>query len=132
MPTLLEVLQEINGQGMNAAQLCDMLTGTVESVSPLSIKTDMYQQQLRKEVLLLTEAVVEKKISLLGHSHSVTTDDGTYTTDSQLGSVVVTENGVPLPVSGEITINKGLAAGDKVLLLSVQKGQKFIVLSRIF
>ena len=43
------------------------------------------------------------------------------------------ENGTPLPVEdGYIILNRALAAGDRVLLLRVQSGQKFIVLSRIF
>ncbi len=52
---------------------------------------------------------------------------------SSLGGVVCIENGVPLPVKdGYIILNRGLEVGDKVLLLRVQNGQKFIVLSRIF
>ena len=52
---------------------------------------------------------------------------------SALGAVASIENGVTLPVeNGYIILNRGLEAGDKVLLLRVQNGQKFIVLSRIF
>lgn len=68
---------------------------------------------------------------------------GTYNTSSALsedvtstdalGSVSCIENGVTLPVeNGYIILNRALTAGDKVLLLRVQNGQKFIVLSRIF
>ena len=39
---------------------------------------------------------------------------------------------MPLPVeNGFIILNRGLAVGDKVLLLRVQSGQKFIILSRV-
>ena len=33
---------------------------------------------------------------------------------------------------GYIVLNRGLAAGDKVLLLRVMRGQQFVILSRIF
>lgn len=52
---------------------------------------------------------------------------------SALGNVACIENGVTLPVeNGYIIFNRALEVGDKVLLLRVQNGQKFIVLSRIF
>ena len=56
-----------------------------------------------------------------------------YTSDQRLRSVVCYENGKPLPVeNGYIILNRGLAVGDKVLLLRVMRGQRFIILSRIF
>ena len=43
------------------------------------------------------------------------------------------ENGQPLPVEdGYIILNRALAAGDKVLLLRVETGARYIVLSRMF
>lgn len=80
--------------------------------------------------------------ALPGSYPSDTQLTGTYPTDSALGSVdsggalsniVCYENGQALPVeNGYIILNRALEAGDKVLLLRVQNGQKFIVLSRIF
>ncbi len=56
-----------------------------------------------------------------------------YTSDQRLKDIVCYENGVPLPVEGDyIILNRGLAVGDKVLLLRVMRGQQFIILSRIF
>ena len=58
---------------------------------------------------------------------------GDAESSSALGNVACVENGVILPVeNGYIILNRGLEVGDKVLLLRVQNGQKFIVLSRIF
>lgn len=88
--------------------------------------------------------------SNLGHSHDVlgtesSTDlTGSYISsvglgqdafesDERLTSIACTENGLPLPVeNGYIILNRALAVDDKVLLLRVQNGQKFIVLSRVF
>ena len=56
-----------------------------------------------------------------------------YTSDRRLEDIVCYEDGKPLPVEGGyIILNRGLAAGDKVLLLRVMRGQQFIILSRIF
>lgn len=56
-----------------------------------------------------------------------------YTSDRRLERVVCYEDGRPLPVeNGYIILNRGLAVGDRVLLLRVMRGQQFIILSRIF
>lgn len=56
-----------------------------------------------------------------------------YTSDKRLGHIVCYEDGKPLPVEdGYIILNRGLAVGDKVLLLRVMRGQQFVILSRIF
>lgn len=144
--TLLEVLQQISDQTVGATQPTDLFVGTVTAVDPLEIQTDIYQAPLRKEVLLLTESVIEKKIllehthkiSTLSHSHSAEVAierglTGTYTTQKGLDGVAVYENGTALPiVDGYAILNKGLEVGDKVMMISVQHGQKFIVLSRLF
>lgn len=144
--TLLEVLQQISDQTVGATQPTDLFVGTVTAVDPLEIQTDIYQAPLKKEVLLLTEAVIEKKIDLshthkisgLSHSHSAEVSigqglTGTYTTQNSLTDVPCYENGTALPIeNGYVILNKALAVGDKVMMISVQHGQKFIVLSRLF
>ena len=56
-----------------------------------------------------------------------------YTSNDKLTDIVCTEHGSALPVEdGYIILNRALAVGDKVLLLRVQHGQRFVVLSRIF
>lgn len=56
-----------------------------------------------------------------------------YTSDRRLGHIVCYEDGRPLPVEdGYIILNRGLAVGDRVLLLRVMRGQQFVILSRIF
>ncbi len=89
------------------------------------------------------------RVSGLGHSHSAsggTTEEAldgsystspglndTYTSDNRLGEIAALENGKALPAKdGYIILNRGLEEGDKVMLLQVMGGQKFIVLSRLF
>lgn len=60
------------------------------------------------------------------------TQDG-YISDEQLRDIVCYEDGKPLPVeNGFIILNRGLAVGDKVLLLRVMRGQQYVILSRVF
>lgn len=127
--TLAETLYQMMQENRLSGQPADLKTGTVTGTEPLEITTNPQMAPLRREVLYLTQAVVEKKIPVLAHTHTV----GGAQTEQALGQVACLENGAALPVSdGYITLNRALAVGDRVLLLRVQNGQKFIVLSRIF
>ena len=67
---------------------------------------------------------------------------GTYTTSGALGDVemqgalsgvVCIEHGQPLPVEdGYIILNRALETGDIVLLLRVEHGARYVILSRMF
>ena len=47
--------------------------------------------------------------------------------------MVCYEHGNPLPIrDGYIVLNRALEVGDNVIMLRVQNGQRFIVLSRVF
>lgn len=157
---LLGVLQMINRQIMDTMQPTDLQIGTVVNAPPngdLEIKISEAMDTLKKEVLYLTEPVVEKKIPLLKHRHKFphthtgvhgetgqpTPNDYTeYSTlsdgasgDVQSEDIKGWEYGKPLPLSEDgkyILLNQALEKGDKVLLLRVQSGQKFIVLSRVY
>lgn len=146
--TLSEQLFFMMQKNQEAMQLTDLVTGTVTGVSPLQIKSDASMAPYRREVLYLTESVVEKKIPILSHTHHTgglvhshfynalpTSEslDKSYVSTEELADIEAMENGKPLPVrDGYIILNRGLEVGDRVLLLRVQHGQKFIVLSRIF
>jgi hypothetical protein len=156
----MDALNQVISQNQSAMQLTDLETGTVTAVDPLEITKDVHQQALRQEVLYLTESVVEKKIPVLEHNHYAinlghthTCPDGTtsealtgrYLTEAyslvsegfdsteQAQDIVCWEHGEKLPIEdGFIILNRKLEVGDKVLLLSVAHGQKYIILSRIF
>lgn len=126
---LVDTIQQIAQQSFNAQQPTDLCIGTVVSASPLQITINTAMAPLQSSVLYLTSAVIEKKISVLKHTHIA---DSLQTSEA-LEDVVCMENGVALPTDAQyITINRALQAGDLVLMLRVQKGQKFIVLSRVF
>ena len=172
---LKDVLLQIAQDGTKAQQPTDLRIGTVVAVSPLQIQTLNSMAPLQEPILYLTSAVIEKKIPVLEHSHTIdnlahshtvsglghahdvtvqsesgelqgtaeTALSGSYDTSTALsgggstGTAQVNyfcyENGQPLPIeNGYMIINRALQIGDKVLLLRVQNGQKYIILSRIF
>lgn len=119
--TLLDALQKINRDQLLAAQLTDMAVGTVTSVSPLEVVLDVHQAALNESALILTDAVKEKTIDVAGAGYFQDVNGVLCAVWGQGGS----------DVEGAAIITRPLAVGDKVLLLSVQHGQTYIVLSRI-
>ena len=134
---LKDILQQMTQESMKSAQLTDLQIGTVTSSDPLEITISSAMAPLRAGVLYLTVDVVEKKIPVVQHSHTIKVTDtftggGSATCSTELTNIVCYENGTALPVeNGYIIFNRALAVGDKVLLLRVQNGQKFVVLSRV-
>lgn len=133
---MADVMYQMMSEHQQSSQPSDLRVGTVTAVNPLEITINTAMAPLRSGILLLTSAVVEKKIPVLQHNHVIhdTYSNGGTCEDALLTSQIVCyENGTALPVeSGYIILNRALAVGDKVLLLRVQNGQKFIVLSRVF
>lgn len=145
---LADILNQMIAQNVAAGQPTELCIGTVSQAEPLEIIVNPAMPPLPSEVLYLTSAVVERKIPILkhthnaiglGHSHScpeggTSTDlTGSYETTDALEEIVCTEHGQKLPVEGGfIILNRALAVDDKVLLLQVQHGQQFVILSRLF
>ena len=145
---LIDAINQAVQKNMKSSQPTDLCIGTVTSAAPLEITINTAMAPLRESVLYLTEGVIEKKIPVLAHTHQITalshthTAEGgetsaalsdSYETAAALQDIACLENGAPLPVQGGyILLNRALQAGDKVLLLRVQRGQKFVVLSRVF
>lgn len=138
---LVDALHILNQKSMLASQLCDVVIGTVLSITPLKISIDLAMAPLTTEVLYLTENVVKKQFTALTHSHNTihthTVTEGSISSagncSSELSGIKCYINGKAVPnETGYVTLNPGLIAGDKVILLRVQNGQKFIVLSKLY
>lgn len=128
---LKDVLYQMMNDHQNATQPADLRVGTVTAVNPLEITINTAMAPLKAGILLLTEPVVEKKIPVLQHLHS--TPAGLSDERLLESQIICYEHGKPLPVEdGYIILNRALEVGDKVLLMRVQNGQKFIILSRVF
>lgn len=156
--SLSQALYQMMQDNQAAGHPTDLRVGTVTSESPLEITINTQSAPLKGPVLILTESVVEKKIPVLEHRHHINTlghshtcPDGGTSTDltgsyptlyslysqgaggDQTQNVVCYEHGKPLPVEdGYIILNRKLEVGDKVIMLRVENGQRFIVLSRVF
>lgn len=173
MSNLLTVIQGIAVNAVQSTVPVQYCFGTVTKENPLAIRINDGTIEISGESILLTEPVVEKKITIQKHTHQIGAV-GTHThTITELpvtppapapptpigtgsGSTLVpnkinasttvidtvidgvcTEHGVDLPVDSNseriiITTNRKLEKDDKVLMMRVSSGQKFIVLSRVF
>jgi len=165
---LIDVLRQITTQTIDAYNPTDFTYGTVTSIDPLEVKDKEEVRTIPQMALILTAAVIEKKIPILTHEHitagfrhshkmtglghSHTTADGStgsaldseiqtgdgleqdeFTSDQRLENIICYEDGKPLPVeNGYIILNRALAVGDKVLMLRVGRGARYIILSRVF
>ena len=102
---LTELIQKICQANIEAQKPTDIATGTVTQVSPLKISISVELPPIGEEALILTENVKEwQEEAKLSHG------------------------GTPQDVT---IYHKGLEIGDKVVMMRVSKGQRFIVLSRI-
>lgn len=108
-------------------KLMDYCIGTVKQLNP--IKIDFGEGKIITDVgtnILFTEQVLEKKIQLQ-HYHT-------------LSNLTHAHNGTQNSLSGEYnssegltvyTISEGIKQGDKLLMLRVANGQKWIILSKL-
>lgn len=136
---LVALLQEIAGNQQQASRPVNILLGTVLSEEPnISIKIDQ-KRVLTKEFLILTRNVTD-------HNVDMTVDHWTEDADPQMTakkSVGGKEPSVNAhahkhshkhPYKGRKTflVHKKLLAGEMVVLASVQGGQKYVILDRIW
>lgn len=131
---LIEVVQAVVQRTIKDSDLSDLVIGTVTKINPLQITEKNVSDPIPAQALLLTEPVIEKKITALKHNHQIKdsyTSGGTCA--DALSAVQCYENGKALPTDAEyITLNRALMVGDKVLMLRVSGGQRYLVLSRVF
>lgn len=173
---LLTTIQAIAVNAVNSTKPMEFCFGTVTSADPLAIRLNDTTLEIKGNSILLTEPVVEKKITIKKHTHKIGNDiashthkvlpaapltvtgavpagsapvtaAGTvpattdFTKDTKIVDTVLdaicTEFGTDLPVDSNdnriiFTLNRALEKDDKVIMLRVSSGQRFIVLSRIF
>lgn len=104
MGDLIATIQAIVQESTKGMKTADMATGTVTSLSPVSVKVDQTMQSIPAQAIMLTDAVREKTVDVKGI-------DGTKI--------------------GTADVGNGLNVGSKVLMLRVQQGQCYIILSKL-
>ena len=162
MSNLLTTIQSIAVNAVKSTNPVEYCFGTVTSINPLKVRLNESTLEVWGDTLMLTSAVVERKLTIKKHTHEIGTKLATHThqftgqgavgvptgigettkiVDTVLDAFVVehgdTDN--PLPAEPDedknkivVTINRGLQVNDKVIMLRVCGGQKFVILSRVF
>lgn len=115
MASLLDVIKTAGMDAVGASNPVTVMYGEVITVNPLSVKVDQ-RFTLPADFLIVPASMTRFEIDLK-HVHPYT-DNGSVRSTSE----ALVEKIVILP---------GLNAGDKVLLLRLQGGQKFIILDKV-
>lgn len=149
MPDAIELVKTIKKAAIDAMESTkpvNVYFGTVESASPLKINVEQ-KMVLGESQLVLTRNVTDYKMRIAvdmdtenavdSHAHTFqgkTQKDGEPEHDHEFnGSTAGTSSAHSHHIAGEqeITIQNSLVAGDEVLLLRQQGGQKYIIWDRI-
>lgn len=137
---LIEIMKRAAIDAQEAGQPCDLRTGVVKTVSPLSIQVS--SQLILPEGLLivprnLTDYTIPVSMtwtteSIGNHSHGYSGKDSSN--DSHSGTTDPAGSHSHQLVSSEsktLTIHNALKVGDKVALIRKHGGQFFYILDRI-
>ncbi len=111
---LVNAIKKAAKDAEEAGKPVNVVIGTVTAANPLTITTEQ-QMPLGKSQLILSRNVTS-------HTVSVNVDWNTESADGHTQPVQGTKT---------MTINNGLAVGDKVWMIREQGGQRFIVVDRV-
>lgn len=109
---------------VDAGYPSDWIVGTVETVNPLTIRTEQ-QETLDAQFLWLTDAVRDYEVDI-EVSHVTETRSGGS------GDPAFASHDHDYRGRKKITVCNGLHVGEKVFMLQKKGGQAFIVLGRVF
>lgn len=98
----------------NSQKPMEVCYGTVENISPLSIRVEQ-KMLLESDQLTLTRNVIDYDLNITVNHN---TDSAQAHTHGYTGTKT-------------FTINNALKQGEKVILIRVQGGQKYLVLDRV-
>lgn len=115
MADLLDVIKKAGIQGVSAGNPVNILTGEVKSINPLSVSVDQ-RFILDADFLIIPESLTRYEIDLK-HFHTYPIDTNTERTETA--------------INDKIVIRSGLMTGNKVLLIRIQGGQKYVILDKV-
>ena len=136
-PTLNESIKIIADNLINSMQPADLFFGTVTSVSPLTIQIDQ-KHILTSEFLILSNLVkdhaVDVTVSMQTENDAFMVPDHTHTGNlgnpTDAGNLDVTHKH-EIKHKIKMLHHYGLTNGEKVILLRMQGGQRYLVLDRV-
>lgn len=130
---LVQLIKKAALEAVDASQPANVLFGKVTSASPLKIFVDQ-KMTLTKEQLVLSRNVTDFTINVgvnnwysEDHTHNHTISD-TYTGG---GSSSNETHKHQIKGTKSLTLYNALKIGEKVILIQIAGGQKFIVIDRI-
>lgn len=107
-----------------AGRPVNVMFGTVTNISPLTVVTEQ-KLFLDEGFLVLTEAVKD-------HEHEITVLDWqTEAVSGGSGDASYASHSHPIRGRKRIIIHNALKVGEKVVLLAMEGGQRFVVLDRV-
>lgn len=123
MPNAVEVVKQAAVEAVEAGKPVNIVFGTVVSASPLKIQVDQKSIYTSK-MLILTRNVTNYTISM-------TVDHQTEDTSGGSGDAAFEAHHHAYTGTKSFLVLNALKAGEKVLLLRVQGGKKFVVIDRV-
>jgi hypothetical protein len=117
MSTLLETIQQIALKAVRASNPMSFLYGKVTAVNPLKILCGDNGLEVSEDFLILCEPVIEKKLTIKKHTHSVgSTVSGHYHAFSAAGAPVnCPYTGLPHSATGSSSLNSSDTVDNTVL-----------------
>lgn len=123
-PDFLSLLKTAAIEAVEAGKPVKVMFGEVTAINPLQIMVEQ-KLPLTEEFLILTEAVKD-------HEHEITLLDWqTENASGGSGDSAYAAHGHQIVGRKRIVIHNALQVKEKVLLLAMQGGQKFIVVDRV-
>ena len=123
-PDLLSLLKTAAVEAVEAGKPVKVMFGEVTAINPLQIMVEQ-KLPLTEEFLILTEAVKD-------HEHEITLLDWqTENASGGSGDSAYAAHAHQIVGRKRIVIHNALQVKEKVLLLAMQGGQKFIVVDRV-
>lgn len=126
---LAQLIKQAAAEAVEQGAPVNVTYGTVESIDPLKIQIDDSFPIMEGEIIL-TSLVRDRKTKISFDNPSVENIVDGYLTSNP--TIRVDRLSFQANIKNEITIYDGLKVGERVILLRVQGGQKFIVWDRLW
>ncbi len=121
---LVQTIQMLAKQTLDASNPSDYVLGVVEAVNPLSIGIEQ-KESIPEEFLILTDAVRDYEVDI--EVNHVTENRAGGSGDAEFAS-----HNHGYVGRKKIKVYNSLHVGEQVILIQQAGGQEFIVLSRVF
>ena len=131
---MIEIIKRSAVEAVRAEKPCQIMFGTVTNISPLKIQVEQ-RLILTEKRLILTKAVLDHEVDIEVNHYTVNDDflDTTHSHSNPDAGINSFDSHHKHQYQGrkKIKIFNGLQVGEKVILIRLQGGQRYVVLDRI-